>query len=104
MKVFNDLLEKAAKLAGRIPSYERPKGTFADPKTNEYHIAKIFDYVCHGHAAFPIAVTKAQGPYLWDVTGKKYLDWLSCYGCANQGHQHPKILQALVNYSSFMYI
>ena len=34
--------------------------------------------------------------YVWDVEGKKYYDFLSAYSAVNQGHCHPKIVQALV--------
>jgi len=95
MKMFNSLLEKAAHIAGKIPSYERPKGNFTDPATHEYHMAMIFDYVAHCEIALPVIIDKAKGSYLWDVTGKKYIDFMSSYGCANQGHCHPKVLEAL---------
>ena len=41
--------------------------------------------------------SKAQGIYVWDPEGKKYMDFLSAYSAVNQGHSHPKILQALVD-------
>jgi len=95
MKMFNSLLEKATEFGGRIPSYEKPKGTFTDPATSEYHMSLIFDHVAHCQITLPVVIDKAQGSYLWDVTGKKYIDFLSAYGCANQGHCHPKVLEAL---------
>ena len=38
---------------------------------------------------------KGQGAYVWDVEGRKYFDYLSAYSAVNQGHSHPKIIDAL---------
>jgi ornithine--oxo-acid transaminase len=43
-----------------------------------------------------IVVTRAEGVWLWDVGGKRYLDCISAYSAVNQGHCHPKILAALL--------
>ncbi len=44
----------------------------------------------------PIPVTKAQGVYFWDVSGKRYLDFNSMVMCANIGHGDPRVIQAIV--------
>jgi ornithine--oxo-acid transaminase len=38
-----------------------------------------------------VVLTRGQGAYVWDVDGKKYLDFLSAYSAVNQGHCHPKV-------------
>ena len=38
----------------------------------------------------------AEGAYVWDIEGRRYLDCLSAYSAVNQGHCHPKILEAMV--------
>ena len=43
----------------------------------------------------PVVLAQGSGVYVWDVDGKKYLDFLSAYSAVNQGHAHPVILQAL---------
>lgn len=43
----------------------------------------------------PVAVTRGEGVHVWDVEGRRYLDFLSAYSALNQGHRHPKIVQAL---------
>jgi len=43
----------------------------------------------------PIVLSRGEGATVWDVEGKSYLDFLSCYSALNFGHQHPKIIQAL---------
>ncbi|CDW54884.1 Ornithine aminotransferase [Trichuris trichiura] len=60
---------------------------------------KIFErelrYGAHNYGPLPVALTKGQGVFVWDVDGKKYFDFLSAYSALNQGHCHPKILQAM---------
>ncbi|XP_055693006.1 ornithine aminotransferase, mitochondrial [Lutzomyia longipalpis] len=50
----------------------------------------------HNYHPLPVALTRAQGVHVWDVEGKRYYDFLSAYSAVNQGHNHPKIIQALV--------
>ncbi len=52
-------------------------------------------YGAHNYHPIPVVIAKAEGPWVWDVEGKKYLDCLSAYSAVNQGHLHPKIVQAL---------
>lgn len=49
----------------------------------------------HNYHPIPVVISKAQGVWVWDVEGKKYLDCLSAYSAVNQGHLHPKVVQAL---------
>jgi len=42
-----------------------------------------------------VVLTRGEGPYVWDLDGRRYLDCLSAYSAVNQGHCHPKILAAL---------
>ena len=50
----------------------------------------------HNYHPLPVVLTKGDGVYVWDVDGKKYYDFLSAYSAVNQGHCHPKIVEALV--------
>ena len=43
----------------------------------------------------PVVLSKGQGVFLWDIDKKKYYDFLSAYSAVNQGHCHPKIIEAL---------
>jgi ornithine--oxo-acid transaminase len=52
-------------------------------------------YGAHNYHPLPVVLAKGQGPFMWDVEGKKYYDFLSAYSAVNQGHCHPKIVQAL---------
>ncbi|MBS1489965.1 MAG: ornithine--oxo-acid transaminase [Bacteroidetes bacterium] len=54
-------------------------------------------YGAHNYHPLPVVLTKGQGVFLWDVEGKRYYDCLSAYSAVNQGHCHPRIIQALIN-------
>ncbi len=48
----------------------------------------------HNYHPLPVVLTKAEGPFVWDIEGKRYLDMLSCYSALSHGHRHPRILAA----------
>ncbi|MCB0836135.1 MAG: ornithine--oxo-acid transaminase [Bacteroidetes bacterium] len=52
-------------------------------------------YGAHNYHPLPVVLSKGEGVFLWSPEGKKYYDFLSAYSAVNQGHCHPKILQAL---------
>ena len=54
-------------------------------------------YSAHNYHPLPVVLNKGLGVFVWDVEGKKYFDFLSAYSAVNQGHSHPKIVEALVN-------
>lgn len=56
-------------------------------------------YGAHNYHPLPVVLTKGEGVYVWDVNEKQYYDFLSAYSAVNQGHCHPKIVNALVNQS-----
>lgn len=53
-------------------------------------------YGAHNYHPLPVVLSKGEGVFLWDVDGKRYFDFLSAYSAVNQGHCHPRIIQALV--------
>ncbi|WP_375238158.1 ornithine--oxo-acid transaminase [Aurantibacter sp.] len=50
----------------------------------------------HNYHPLPVVLSKGEGVFVWDVEGKKYYDFLSAYSAVNQGHCHPKIVNAMV--------
>ena len=54
-------------------------------------------YGAHNYHPLDVVVHKADGVWVWDVEGKKYLDFLAAYSAVNQGHAHKRIRQALVD-------
>jgi ornithine--oxo-acid transaminase len=64
-------------------------------KTQEY-IQIEEQFGAHNYHPLDVVIEKAQGVWVYDVEGNKYLDCLSAYSAVNQGHVHPKILAAMV--------
>ncbi len=54
-------------------------------------------YGAHNYHPLPVVLNRGEGVYVWDVEGKKYYDFLSAYSAVNQGHCHPRIVNALKN-------
>jgi len=52
-------------------------------------------YGAHNYHPLPVVLNRGEGVYVWDVEGKQYYDFLSAYSAVNQGHCHPKIINAL---------
>ena len=59
-------------------------------------IAKEDKYGAHNYHPLPVVLERGEGVYVWDVAGKQYFDYLSAYSSVNQGHCHPRILQAML--------
>ncbi len=53
-------------------------------------------YSAHNYHPLPVVLSRGEGPYVWDVEGKRYLDFLSGYSAVNQGHCHPRLINTLV--------
>lgn len=53
-------------------------------------------YGAHNYHPLDVVIHKAQGVWVYDVDGKRYLDCLAAYSAVNQGHCHPKIMEALI--------
>lgn len=52
-------------------------------------------YGAHNYHPLPVVLSRGEGVYVWDVEGKRYYDFLSAYSAVNQGHCHPRIVDAL---------
>ena len=59
-------------------------------------------YGAHNYHPLPVVLSQGKGVYLWDVDGKKYYDFLSAYSAVNQGHCHPRIIDALIDQAEIM--
>ncbi|MGE0090574.1 MAG: ornithine--oxo-acid transaminase [Bacteroidales bacterium] len=66
-------------------------------KTSQDYINQEGKYGAHNYHPLPVVLEKGEGPYVWDVEGKKYFDFLSAYSAVNQGHCHPKIVKAMTD-------
>ncbi len=68
--------------------------------TTTMNQSKVFmdlenQYGAHNYHPLPVVLSKGEGVFLWDVDGKRYYDFLSAYSAVNQGHCHPRIIDAL---------
>ena len=53
-------------------------------------------YGAHNYHPLPVVLAKGEGVFVWDPEGNRYYDFLSAYSAVNQGHCHPKIINALI--------
>jgi ornithine--oxo-acid transaminase len=65
-------------------------------------IAMESRYGAHNYHSLPVVLNRGEGIFLWDMYGKRYLDFLSAYSAVNQGHCHPAILKALQDQASLL--
>lgn len=71
--------------------------TAVKEKNSQYFINLEEKHGAHNYHPLPVVLERGEGVFVWDVEGKKYYDFLSAYSAVNQGHSHPKIVEALVN-------
>ena len=64
-------------------------------KSQEY-ITLDETYAAHTYNPIDVVIERGEGAWVYDVEGKRYLDCLSAYSAVNQGHCHPRILEAAV--------
>jgi len=64
-------------------------------KTNDY-ISRENQYLAHNYHPLPVVLTRAEGVWVWDADGNKYLDFLSAYSAVSAGHLNQRIRQALI--------
>ncbi|MDC1197312.1 ornithine--oxo-acid transaminase [Algibacter sp.] len=67
-----------------------------DQLTSQQAIDLENKYGAHNYHPLPVVLNKGECVFVWDVEGKKYYDFLSAYSAVNQGHSHPKIVNAMV--------
>ncbi|WP_396597015.1 ornithine--oxo-acid transaminase [Dokdonia sp. R86516] len=66
-----------------------------DQLSSQEAIALEDKHGAHNYHPLPVVLSKGEGVYVWDVEGKKYYDFLSAYSAVNQGHCHPRIVNAM---------
>jgi len=67
-----------------------------DQLTSQQAIDLENKYGAHNYHPLPVVLSRGEGVYVWDVEGKRYYDFLSAYSAVNQGHCHPKIVNAMM--------
>ncbi len=69
---------------------------------SEDYIAKEEKYGAHNYHPLPVVLERGEGIFLWDVEGKRYYDFLSAYSAVNQGHCHPRIINAMIQQAKIL--
>ena len=64
--------------------------------TTEQAIAHEEKYGAHNYHPLPVVLNRGEGVFVWDVEGNRYYDFLSAYSAVNQGHCHPRIINAMI--------
>ena len=72
-------------------------------KPHDY-IEREEKFGAHNYHPLPVVLERGLGPFVWDVEGKRYYDFLSAYSAVNQGHCHPKITAALIEPVSYTHL
>src|SRR6187549_447283 len=62
----------------------------------QYYLDLEEKYGAHNYHPIPVVLERGKGVFVWDVEGKRYYDFLSGYSAINQGHCHPRIINALI--------
>ncbi len=70
--------------------------------TSADYIAREEKYGAHNYHPLPVVLERGEGVHVWDVEGKQYYDFLSAYSAVNQGHCHPKIVEAMKEQASIL--
>lgn len=64
--------------------------------TPQAYMAREDQYGAHNYHPLPVVLERGEGVFMWDVEGNRYYDFLSAYSAVNQGHCHPKIVNAMI--------
>ena len=66
---------------------------------SQHYLELEEQYGAHNYHPLPVVLNRGKGVHVWDVDNKQYYDFLSGYSAVNQGHCHPKIIEALIEQS-----
>jgi len=70
--------------------------------TSQDYINREDKFGAHNYHPLPVVLEKGEGVFVWDVEGKRYFDFLSAYSAVNQGHCHPKIINAMIEQTKIL--
>jgi ornithine--oxo-acid transaminase len=76
------------------------QSTTKPSSTSDSLIKQAEGFGAHNYHPLPVVLSRAEGEWVWDVEGKRYLDMLSAYSAINQGHVHPRMIATLQEQAS----
>ena len=80
-----------------VQTFKDYKMTVLDKLSSQQAIELEEKHGAHNYHPLPVVLSRGEGVYVWDAEGKKYYDFLSAYSAVNQGHCHPKIVDAMTH-------
>ena len=80
----------------QLLNYKDMHSTLALTANTQYFLDLEEKYGAHNYHPLPVVLNRGEGPFVWDVDGKRYYDFLSGYSAVNQGHCHPVIIKAFI--------
>ncbi len=66
-------------------------------RNSQFYIDREDRFGAHNYHPLPVVLERGEGVFVWDVEGKRYFDFLASYSAVNQGHCHPRIVNALAD-------
>lgn len=84
-----------SRIANKLPLNKLQKFSSVTASKTEYFIDLEHHKSAHNYHPIPRVLNRGQGVFLWDVEGKRYFDFLAAYSAVNQGHCHPRIVNAM---------
>ena len=99
MKTCLVIQRLTANFSAQIFNYMNKIGRLMNSK---YYMDLEHKYGAHNYHPLEVVIAKGKGVWVWDVEGKKYLDFLSAYSAVNQGHCHPKIINTLIEQAQIL--
>ncbi|QZE13027.1 ornithine--oxo-acid transaminase [Halosquirtibacter laminarini] len=64
-------------------------------KSSKHFMDLEHNYGAHNYHPIPVVLSRGEGIYVWDVEGKRYMDFLAAYSAVNQGHCHPRLVKKM---------
>ena len=80
-----------------VQTFKNFKMTVLDKLSSQQAIELEEKHGAHNYHPLPVVLSRGEGVFVWDAEGKKYYDFLSAYSAVNQGHCHPKIVDAMTH-------
>eukprot|EP00730_Choanoeca_flexa_P001146 TRINITY_DN10500_c0_g1_i1.p1 TRINITY_DN10500_c0_g1~~TRINITY_DN10500_c0_g1_i1.p1 ORF type:complete len:441 (+),score=128.25 TRINITY_DN10500_c0_g1_i1:49-1371(+) len=96
------LMQTPAVNALRMRSAEAAVEPLQETENSKHFMSKEDKFGAHNYHPLPVVLAKGDGIFVWDVDGKRYFDFLSAYSAVNQGHCHPRIINALIEQAQSM--
>ena len=97
MLKFLSMWKKSCRFAKNLKQTKKyMEETVTTNTATQAAIALEDKYGAHNYHPLPVVLCRGEGVFMWDVEGKRYFDFLSAYSAVNQGHCHPKIINAMI--------